>query len=152
MKYLNLWFLLIILFGVFAHSDLCSPSWLNNATGKEVKDLIEHGYDVDQICNNYNDRPIHLALMLAQNNLGVILSLVNANADLFAEKIRQDKRLFNLLKTTTTLQIMKWSKQEDSINPMSLLYKHTIKLKDNMAKRFLFGVVLNEKLKEGKFY
>ena len=85
MKYLNLWFLLIILFGVFAHSDLCSPSWLNNVTGKEVKDLIEHGHDVDQICNNYNDRPIHLALMLAQNNLGVILSLVNANADLFAE-------------------------------------------------------------------
>lgn len=81
MKY----FLLIFLFGVYVKADLCGPSWLNSARDRDVVRLIQEGHDVDQTCNEYNDRPLHIVLMLAPFNFGMVRALVDAGADLFAE-------------------------------------------------------------------
>ena len=83
-------FLLVFLFGIFARADLCKSSGLSRTKEKDIERLIQEGHDVDQICNEYDDRPLHIVLMLAPFNFGVVRALVDADADLFAENSAGD--------------------------------------------------------------
>ena len=46
-----------------AAADLCNRQWLQQAPGRDVQRHVQAtGTDVDRVCNNFDSRPLHLAL------------------------------------------------------------------------------------------
>ena len=79
-------FLFIFSFiGSFAYGNLCDPAWLGSVERNEIKDFLEdkNENDVLQICGEYGNQPLHLALMI-ESRFFVIRALLEKGADLFA--------------------------------------------------------------------
>ena len=70
-----------------AQANLCDPNWLETASGSEVRALLRGGADVNQICNDNTNRPLHQAILTNGVSPGVIRALVEAGADILAENI-----------------------------------------------------------------
>ena len=83
-------FLAAMLVAGSAAANLCSPAWLANARGEDVRALIRSGFDVNGQCNTNGNRALHLALLNDRVDPDVIQALVDAGADLYAENIHRD--------------------------------------------------------------
>ena len=70
-----------------AQANLCDPRWLETASGAEVRALLRGGADVNQICNDNSNRPLHQAILTGGVSPGVFRALVEAGADILAENI-----------------------------------------------------------------
>ena len=81
--------LTLVLVGASAEAqNLCDPRWLETASGGDVRALLRGGADVNQICNDNRNRPLHQAILTAGNvSPGVVRALVEAGADILAENI-----------------------------------------------------------------
>ena len=89
-------FSFIFLFvGPFGYSDICDPTWLQDSTKdftrEEIKSFLQsEDIDVHQICNGYNDRPLHLALISDSRFILIIAlveTIIETNGDLCAKNI-----------------------------------------------------------------
>ena len=93
MRYL--FFLIFLIIGSsFVYADVCNSTWLQNRTKnlkrEEIKSFLQsEGIgDVHQVCNGYNDRPLHLALMSNSRFILIIAlveTIVETGGDLCAE-------------------------------------------------------------------
>ena len=81
--------LALVLTGATADAPTsCDPDWLETASGADVRALLRGGADVNQICNDRSNRPLHQAILTAGNvSPGVVRALVDAGADILAENI-----------------------------------------------------------------
>ena len=70
-----------------AQANICDPRWLETASGADVRALLRGGADVNQICNDNSNRPLHQAILTGGVSPGVIRALVEAGADILAENI-----------------------------------------------------------------
>ena len=70
-----------------AQANLCDPNWLERANGSEVRALLRGGADVNQICNDNSNRPLHQAILTDGVSPGVFRALVEAGADILAANI-----------------------------------------------------------------
>ena len=70
-----------------AQANLCDPNWLERASSSEVRALLRGGADVNQICNDNRNRPLHQAILTGGVSPGVFRALVEAGADILAENI-----------------------------------------------------------------
>ena len=93
MRYL---FLFLVVESSFAYSNVCDPVWLQENTKdlkrEEIKAFLQsEGIgDVNQVCNGYNDRPLHLALMSNSRFILIIAlveTLLETGGDLCAANI-----------------------------------------------------------------
>ena len=65
-----------------AVADLCNQQWLQQASGRDVQRHVQaSGADVNRVCNNFNSRPLHLALTFDDVGSDVVEALLNAGAD-----------------------------------------------------------------------
>ena len=65
-----------------ALADLCSVQWLQQASGRDVQRHVQAtNADVNRVCNNFNSRPLHLALTFEGVGSDVVQALLNAGAD-----------------------------------------------------------------------
>ena len=65
-----------------AAADLCSVQWLQQASGRDVQRHVQaSSADVNRVCNNFNSRPLHLALTFDDVGSDVVQALLNAGAD-----------------------------------------------------------------------
>ena len=74
-----------------AQANLCDPNWLERASGAEVRALLRGGADVNQICNDNTNRPLHQAILTNGVSPGVIRALVEAGADILADEHRWEQ-------------------------------------------------------------
>ena len=70
-----------------AQANLCDPNWLERASSSEVRALLRGGADVNQICNDNRNRPLHQAILTGGVSPGVIRALVEAGADILAANL-----------------------------------------------------------------
>ena len=70
-----------------AQANICDPRWLETASGAEVRALLRGGADVNQMCNDNSNRPLHQAILTGGVSPGVIRALVEAGADILAANI-----------------------------------------------------------------
>ena len=65
-----------------AAADLCNQQWLRQASGRDVQRHVQAtNADVNRVCNNFNSRPLHLALTFDDVGSDVVEALLNAGAD-----------------------------------------------------------------------
>ena len=71
-----------LLTGSPAAADLCNQQWLRQASGRDVQRRVQAtNADVNRVCNNFNSRPLHLALTFDDVGSDVVEALLNAGAD-----------------------------------------------------------------------
>ncbi len=80
MKYFIIMMLLLSV-GSVVHADICDILWLSKARPGQVAQQIRQGADVNQTCNEFEDRPLHLALIY-ELNPGIVYALLNNCANI----------------------------------------------------------------------
>ena len=83
MKYFIIMMLLLSV-GSVVHADICDILWLSQARPRQVEQQIkQQGADVNQVCNEFEDRPLHLALIYELDSR-IVYTLLNNCANISA--------------------------------------------------------------------
>ena len=75
---------LLLAWASSVEANLCDPHWLETASQSDVQALLRQGADVNEVCNDNDNRPLHQALLTPGVGPGVIEALVDGGGDVLA--------------------------------------------------------------------